>query len=236
MSINYGDKIPDGSDLSTVISYFQVLNNKIKELKTDLNTILQNEGVDTSKATRLEELINLVESEISSNKQKLANAIGEPVTNNDNVNEVCNKLNGLISSFKTALMNNEVSVGTNDKFKQLIEKVALIDKGKKYAEGTYRDFTEYLTTGGTTIEVPYELNFTPTLIFVKFDYINNTAGNTIKNAVISNKGNGNGQFYMNYGLKFNISDITSRSFSMTFSYGGNSNITFQGITWYVIGE
>jgi hypothetical protein len=59
MAINYGDKISEGSDLSTVISYIQLLNNKVKELKTELNTILQNERVDTSEATRLEGLITL---------------------------------------------------------------------------------------------------------------------------------------------------------------------------------
>lgn len=33
MAINYGDKISEGSDLSTVISYIQLLNNKVKRIK-----------------------------------------------------------------------------------------------------------------------------------------------------------------------------------------------------------
>lgn len=107
-------------------------------------------------------------------------------------------------------------------------------KGMQYAEGAYEDFTLWLTTSGSSVEVPCELNFTPTLIFVKFDSINNTSGTTITNAVISSKGSS--RFYMNYGLLCGIENISSNGFSIFSSYGDNSNITFRGITWYAMGN
>ena len=73
MSINYGDKIPDGSDLSTVISYFQVLNNKVKELKTDLNTILQNEGVKVTDTDTMTDLIVKTDNEFDNKNTKAEN-------------------------------------------------------------------------------------------------------------------------------------------------------------------
>jgi N-acetylneuraminic acid mutarotase len=71
MSINYGDKIPTGSNFETIVAYLQVLNNKVKELRNELKTTLNSNNVDTSKATRLEQLIDLVDLEFKRIKQKL---------------------------------------------------------------------------------------------------------------------------------------------------------------------
>ena len=183
--------------------------------------------------------INELFQNANNGKQLIANAIGEPLTAEDTFSAMSTGINGLLSTFKTNMMSNGITVEGTDKFKQLIDKIATMveegsGKGIQFAEGIYRDFTEYLTTSGTTVEVPYELNFTPTLLFVKFNRINTAAGTTITNVVISNKG-GNGQFYMNYGLLFGLNNITANSFSMTWSYGNNSNVSFEGVTWYAIG-
>ena len=60
MAINYGDKIPEGSDLSTVISYVDVLNTKVKELRNELAKRLEACNIDTSGAKRIEQLIALI--------------------------------------------------------------------------------------------------------------------------------------------------------------------------------
>lgn len=60
MAINYGDKIPENSDLSTVISYVGVLNNKVKELRDELANRLKACDIDTSSARRIEQLIALI--------------------------------------------------------------------------------------------------------------------------------------------------------------------------------
>ena len=182
--------------------------------------------------------INNLKNEISNGKKLIADAIGEPLTEEDTFTEMSTDINSLLSTFKTNMMNNGITVESGDKFKALIDKIKELtegegNKGVQYAEGAYEDFTLWLTTSGSSIEVPYELNFTPTLIFVKFDSINNTSGTTITNVVISNKSAG--KFYMNYALSFGINNISSNSFSMIFSYGNNSNITFRGVTWYAIG-
>lgn len=88
------------------------------------------EDLETSNT---DDIINAVNSLIvdrvdnAANINKLANSIGSPVTISDNVDEVCSKLDGLVNSFKTAVMNNGIDVESADKFKQLIEKVDNID-------------------------------------------------------------------------------------------------------------
>ena len=195
-------------------------------------------NLQTNNKTNLVGAINELFQSANNGKELIATAIGEPLNSSDTFSAMSDDIKSLLSTFKTNMMNNGVSVGSGDKFKALIDKLKGLtegegNKGVQYAEGTYEDFTEYLTTSGSSVEVPYELNFTPTLIFVKFDYIYNSAGTTITNVVISNKSAG--KFYMNYSLSFNIDSITSNSFSMIFSYGDNSNISFEGVTWYAIG-
>ena len=207
------------------------VNNLIKQFSGD-KTQLQ-----TNAKGSLVDAINELFQNANNGKELIATAIGEPLNSNNTFNAMSTGINGLLSTFKTNMMNNGVVVESSDKFKQLIDKIATLadseGKGIKYAEGTYRDFTEYLTTSGTSVEVSCDLNFTPTLIFVMFDSISNTAGTTISNVIISNKAVG--QFYMNYTLSTMISNMTSNGFSMVFTYGNNSNITFNGVTWYAIG-
>lgn len=194
-------------------------------------------NLKTTEKTNLVNAINELFQNANSGKQLIASAIGEPLDSNDTFNAMSNDINSLLNTFKTNMMINGVSVGSEDKFKSLIDKIATLanneNKGLRYAEGTYEDFTLYLTTSGSSVEIPYELDFTPTLIFVKFDRINNTSGTTITNATVSNKGNS--QFYMNYGLLVSVYNISSNGFTIFTSYGGNSDITFKGVTWYAIG-
>ena len=74
-------------------------------------------------------------------KDIIANAIGEPLTPNDSFETMGNNINGLLSTFKTNMMNNGITVESSDKFKQLIEKIKGLtegegNKGVQFAEGT----------------------------------------------------------------------------------------------------
>ena len=57
---------------------------------------------------------------------KIANAVGTPLSSGDSVNGAVNKLNELLSTFKTNMMNQGVTIDSGDKFKQLIDKIATL--------------------------------------------------------------------------------------------------------------
>ena len=74
-------------------------------------------------------------------KKEIANAIGEPLAETDKFTEMSSEINGLLSTFKTNMMNAGVVVESGDKFKQLIEKIKGLtegegNKGVQFASGT----------------------------------------------------------------------------------------------------
>ena len=70
--------------------------------------------------------INELFQSANNGKELIANAIGEPLSSNDTFSAMSDDINSLLSTFKTNMMNNGISVEGNDKFKQLIEKLALL--------------------------------------------------------------------------------------------------------------
>ena len=56
-------------------------------------------------------------------KKEIANAIGEPLAETDKFTEMSSEINGLLSTFKTNMMNAGVVVESGDKFKSLIDKI-----------------------------------------------------------------------------------------------------------------
>ena len=59
-------------------------------------------------------------------KELIANAIGEPLSSNDTFSAMSSDINGLLSTFKTNMMNNGVTVESGDKFKALIDKLSIL--------------------------------------------------------------------------------------------------------------
>ena len=111
------------------------------------------------------------------NITKLANSIGNPITASDNVDEACDKVNGLLSTFKTNMMNNGVVVESNDRFKQLIDKIATLadneGKGIQYASGTVLKSSEqknFTDMQGDTVQYPTatvnDLKFKPSVVII----------------------------------------------------------------------
>ena len=124
--------------------------------------------------------INNLKNEISNGKELIANAIGEPLTAEDSFDEMSSDINSLLSTFKTNMMNNGITVESGDKFKSLIDKIATMveegsGKGIQFAEYTY-DENFYLSessssTNYTINELPLNLDFQPTYLFIKCSYI-----------------------------------------------------------------
>ena len=85
--------------------------------------------------------INELFQSANNGKELIANAIGEPVSAEDTFQAMSSDINGLLATFKTNMMNNGIAVESNDKFKQLIDKIATMveegsGKGIQYVEGT----------------------------------------------------------------------------------------------------
>ena len=187
------------------------------------------------------EIDNLI-NEISNGKQLIANAIGEPLNAEDSFNEMSNDINGLLSTFKTNMMNNGVTVENNDKFKQLIDKIATMaeesgSKGIKFASGECKLYGPAITNAGSgvtgdqsftfTTDIPINIDFEPTYVFCLGDFdfrqnvYNTTYDESVKNSILvndvnmmssENKKNGSTMFVNISSFDSNKITITSRLF------------------------
>ena len=86
--------------------------------------------------------INELFQSANNGKELIANAIGEPVSKDDTFQAMSNDINGLLSTFKTNMMNNGITVEANDRFKSLIDKIANMveegsGKGIQYVSGNF---------------------------------------------------------------------------------------------------
>ena len=101
-------------------------------------------------------------AEIESGKELIANAVGEPLTAEESFDEMSNDINSLLSTFKTNMMNNGITVESNDRFKSLIDKIAtMVEEGS--GKGIQFAMGEQAVEGLNT----YDLDFTPNYIFVE---------------------------------------------------------------------
>ena len=119
--------------------------------------------------------INELFQSANNGKELIASAIGEPLSSEDTFSAMSNDINSLLSTFKTNMMNNGITVESGDKFKSLIDKIATMveegsGKGIQFAEGSGSwSFILSNTTYSTTIET--NLDFVPDIIFCKMDKI-----------------------------------------------------------------
>ena len=130
-----------------------------------INELLANGG-------NKEELEALI-AEITEGKELIANAVGEPLTAEESFDEMSNDINGLLSTFKTNMMNNGITVESGDKFKSLIDKIATMveegsGKGIQYASGiTSNNFSNVQINGVNFTCLNISLNFKPTILIVR---------------------------------------------------------------------
>ena len=141
------------------------------------------EKTDENLATESKDLVGAI-NELFQNakngKELIANAIGEPVSADDTFSAMSNDINSLLSTFKTNMMNNGITVESNDKFKSLIEKIKGLtegggNRGVQFISGTLgssnfvsRNMTQ--TSGNINsvgcFKIPMP-NFEPVLIYAE---------------------------------------------------------------------
>ena len=149
---------------------------------SDLNTVKNNIGTVSNLQTTDKTIVGAINELFQSannGKQLIANAIGEPLDSNDTFSAMSNDINGLLSTFKTNMMNNGITVEANDRFKSLIDKIATIVEegsgkgikiaaGKKSSSSGTRAFYKYANSG--YVSLPYlefsksEFSFVPNVV------------------------------------------------------------------------
>ena len=128
------------------LSEEQVLNlineNGLDEekLKAMLKDTMSINELSTNSKTIIGAINELFQS-ANNGKELIANAIGEPLSSEDTFSAMSNDINGLLSTFKTNMMNNGITVESSDKFKSLIDKIATMveegsGKGIQIVEGS----------------------------------------------------------------------------------------------------
>ena len=125
-------------------------------------------NLQTNNKDNIVEAINELFQSANNGKELIADAIGEPLNAEDTFNAMSNDINGLLSTFKTNMMNNGVAVESGDKFKVLIDKIATLadneGKGIQMATGTVKAISA--DTSEPLICSVSDFSFTPDLIFV----------------------------------------------------------------------
>ena len=108
----------------------------IEELNDLANIDLsgKQDKTDESLLTESKDLVGAINELFQSannGKELIASAIGEPLNAEDTFSAMSNDINGLLSTFKTNMMNNGITVESSDKFKSLIDKIAtMVEEGE----------------------------------------------------------------------------------------------------------
>ena len=174
----------------------------------------EDEGLVTNNKTVIGAINELFQN-ANNGKELIANAIGEPLDSSDTFSAMSNDINGLLSTFKTNMMNNGITVESSDRFKQLIDKIAtMVEEGNgkgiqmtsgeinSLSNNTYTTFdglySGYVYGSGWNIcnYIELSLNFTPTIILVQSTittsgsspftiYSTTTYDNFSKNGIVS---------------------------------------------------
>lgn len=169
-------------------------------------------------------------------KQIISNAIGTPLMTTDAWNDMEAKINDLLSTFKTNMMNNGVTVESGDRFKSLIDKIATMaeegqGKGVQFASNEF-DYEIKLTKNqSVTIDIPLNLDFTPNYIFI---YSNvSTAGSG--NVFISNIYEKTHIGYMYQRATISITSLDKDLCTLNILAGADGLSSCRLGTWYAIG-
>ena len=220
----------------------ELIENALVDKVGELNGLMTEEKGDLVGA------INELFQNANNGKELIANAIGEPLNSEDTFSAMSNDINGLLSTFKTNMMNNGITVESGDKFKSLIDKIATMveegnGKGIQFAEGTTdMVFTETNNsynpyTDTATIDIPINLDFEPNIIIItgfRFSQTRNHDGICLINGldtVIRLDGN---SIYGTLKIKeFNKDKITIQISTNNYNY--KVSLYSDAATYYAIG-
>ena len=220
------------------LSEEQVLNLVKNNLTGDISQL------STEEKGSLVGAINELFQNANNGKELIASAIGEPLSSEDTFSAMSNDINGLLSTFKTNMMNSGVMVEGTDKFKALIDKIATLSdsegKGIKYASGTYT--CKQSVEEKESFNIPINLDFVPTIVFVvKLFNTGNSTDPGPYNYILTN--NNIASFLTplsgdaRYPDRYKISSVDNLNITITLVDVKelHGTRTFGECTWYAIG-
>ena len=175
--------------------YIQTSHNTFGDWKYILDGESWGYSLQTNDKTIIGAINELFQS-ANNGKELIADAIGEPVSSEDTFQAMSNDINSLLSTFKTNMMNNGITVESGDRFKQLIDKLATMveegsGKGIQFASGQIdSDYYKFANASSThTFNFNEPLNFTPTYLFIRIPYVRYSSDNGTaisRNTIVSN--------------------------------------------------
>ena len=224
------------------------LSNNLKDYLENVGSIdpsVYQEKTDETLQTEDKTIVGAINELFQSannGKELIASAIGEPLNAEDTFSAMSSDINGLLSTFKTNMMNSGIAVEAEDRFKQLIDKIKGLtegegNKGVQFASGTY----DYICGPNESCIINHNSGFIPTYFFAVIPILNtNIYDNSIDigipsvelyDIIVSNLG----ECYLNpdiFNVNASITDLTENTAILnTFS-----NIPYSGSgSWYAIG-
>ena len=212
------------------------LNNANNQLANDL--ALKQDKNDNNLQTNDKTIVGAINELFQSannGKELIANAIGEPISDNDTFSAMSEKIDTLTTAFKSNLIECGVAVNSNDKLKVLIDKMQDIIRiiggvGLRFAEGTALNMSTTGSQPTTKQTVQHNMRFVPTYIFVNIASAYTLNLNT--NVIVSNLNETeiNNHTYV---TKVIIDSLTTNTFDITVT--DNQGCNLSGFTWYAIG-
>ena len=214
-AVAYGNK----ADIEETMTVAYANKNKIGEI----------ELATTDKT--LTGAINELFQSANNGKQLIASAIGEPLNAEDTFSAMSTDINSLLSTFKTNMMNNGVTVESGDKFKSLIDKIAtMVEEGSKSVQIK----TGLVSSGGiksksfSIMNSDYEdshyivisdLGFTPSIILA-----NAWGGTGYTNDYFAILNNMSSKQYYNPSVKAGLSAINSAGGGAVTTFIANNKV------------
>ena len=169
-------------------------------------------------------------------KRTISEAIGAPLNKADKWTDMESKINGLLSTFKTNMMLNGVTVESGDKFKQLIDKIKTLNEGEtkgiKFAEGAITTPTLVSTVRSQRMTFNEPLDFVPSIVFISFSGYSVLATGYLTNCTVCSS-YANSSSNVCATLNSYINGIDNTGFN--FNYSVNQNTTLQSAKWHAIG-
>ena len=230
-------------------------NLEDKEVEVDLSDY--QEKTDNNLVTESKDIVGAINELFQSannGKEIIADAIGEPLNAEDTFAAMGNDIKGLLSTFKTNMMNNGVAVESSDKFKSLIDKIATMaednsGKGIQFIEsiinGTMPNLTWNNGSYSSVLNITFSerLDFTPTLFLVSFSnfspvYTNNNNFFRSSNIVLDSSLSPFDLNLSNLAFKLYIENVNDSGFTVRVHIDGSTGLTNLGMTvnkFYAIG-
>ena len=211
-------------------------NNMNSQLNVDLD-MKQDKNDDNLQTTdkTIVGAINELFQSANNGKELIANAIGEPISNEDTFSAMSEKIDTLTETFRGNLIECGVSVNSEDKLKTLIDKLHDIIRivggvGLRFSEGTALNMS---TTGSQPTAkqtISHNMRFIPTYIFVNIGQAYTLNLNT--NVIVSNLNvtEINNHTYVSV---VKVDNLTASTFDISVTDDQGCNLS--GLTWYAIG-